>query len=243
MKTIRNITILGLLAAFSALAQYNTLTATTLSAAVTSSARQITVASATGISAPVGNTSVGTQLYVVDPGRSQGEVMTVTAVNSTTISVSRVNNQTTGHISGSMVLAGAPNLFYKYDPVGNCTASTTLVTPWVNTVTGAQWVCGVGGQWIRGWGTPGQSEVGVAPQASVAGAQPINFRYFHVSGTNAITSFTMGVGWHGQDFCLYPDGAFTGTATNNIAKAFTAVADRTICFYWDAANSKFSPSY
>ncbi len=247
MKKLTRISILGLLA-LAAFGQSNTLTQTSLSGAVTANATVVTVASATGIS--VGNVlsgTVGTQLYVVDIGQQKGEVMTVQSLvpnTTTSFKVVRTTGQTVAHASGAMVLAGAPNLFTKYTPTGSCTRSTTQVTPVVNTITGEQWLCST----ITGTWTPGFQNSSVPAQtgtlvASVAGATAVNAPLQHVNGTEAITSFTMGIGWNGGGFCLYPDAAFTGTATNNIAKAFTAVADRTLCFTYDATNAKFAPSY
>jgi hypothetical protein len=77
-------------------------TSTTLSAAVSdSSVQQIVVASATNINAPSSSHS-GSKLYV------DREVMDVTAVNSTTITVVRgaTGTKATPHASGATVYVG-----------------------------------------------------------------------------------------------------------------------------------------
>ena len=72
MKNTQKIIILGLLAAFCAFGQINTITVTTTSAAqTTSNPRQLSVTSATGIVAQSGSTPAS-QLYVVEPGQTEG---------------------------------------------------------------------------------------------------------------------------------------------------------------------------
>ncbi len=246
MKTMRNLTILGLLA-FSAYGQQNSILQTSLSAAITAQQTSFRVAVATGIVAPSYSAGIaGSMLYVVDPGQTAGEAMTVTGVSSTTISVSRTGT-VRAHVSGAMVLvATAPNWFYTVDPSGACTLAQTYVTPWVNINTGAQWKCSSQTlSWVPSWGAPGDSQLLTATQYTVpSGAAVIGGPLIYTdTGTNAATSFTMSTGWNGQGFCVIPGGAFTGTATNNIEKAFTAVADRVLCFKYNAKTASFSPSY
>lgn len=230
------------LAAQSAFGQQNTLTATTLSAAVTYNATTFALTSATNIVVPTVSTP-GSQLWIQDPGQTYGEIATVLSLSGTTVRVSRTGGQTTAHVSGAMVLIGNPAWFYKYSPTGSCTAGSTYVSPWLNTNTGEQWLCStITSSWVRGWGTPGTAEV-TAVVASVAGATAVNGPLQHISGTNAITSFTMSRGWNGEGFCIIPDAAFTATATNNIAIASTAIANKVLCYTWDATNSKFGASY
>jgi hypothetical protein len=243
MKTIK-ITLLGMLASAALFAQQNTLTATTLSAAITAQQNTFTIASATNVLVPTGNSAVGSQLFVQDAGNEIGELMQVSALSGTSVTVTRAGNQRKPHISGAMVLVGNPQWFQKYDPTGSCTTASTFVTPWVNTVTGKQWLCSsVTGSWVPGWGTPTGNAQTTGTVASVAGATAVNGPKQKVSGTNAITSFTMGPGWNGEDFCIFPTGAYTTTATNNIGKATTAVANQVQCWYWDKTSSAFFPSY
>ncbi len=245
MKTIRNTFLLGLLA-FACFAQQNTLVQTSLSAAITAQVTQIRVAANTGINAPnFNNGQAGSLLFVQDLGQTLGEVMQVTGVSGTTISVSRTGT-VRSHRSGATVLVATnANWFYSVDPVGSCVTAQTYVSPWLNITSGSQWKCSAQTlAWEPSWGAPGTSHLlsGTAT-ASVAGATAIVGPRVEISGSNAITSFTMSVGWNGQDFCVYPTGAFTVTATNNISKAATAVADRELCFYYNARLAAFSPSY
>ena len=247
-KSIR-IAILGLMAAAFAFAQQNLIVQTSLSGAITASQTTFAVASATGINAPTGN-SPGSVLYVVDIGQTRGEAMKVVAISSTTVTVRRDGpGKAVAHASAAMVLvATSPNWFYSSDPTGSCVAATVFASPWVNIQNGNQWLCSAKTlTWTPGWGNSD-----AAPQvlsgtatASVAGATAIAGPLVEISGTNAITSFTMSVGWNGQPFCVNPTGAFTTTATNNIAKASTAVASKTLCFAWDQnlSTASFTPAY
>src|SRR6267378_1525266 len=81
------------------------LTATSLSAAVTSTSQlTIRVASATGI------TANNTLLFIEDGNGGNGEAVFVNSVSGTTIGVTRGYNgtQANQHLSGSVVLAGSP---------------------------------------------------------------------------------------------------------------------------------------
>lgn len=255
MKTIKATLFLGLLLASHAFAQLNTLVQTSLSAAITQTQNVFNVASATGIVAPSSGVA-GSALWVQDPGQAMGELMTVQAISSTSVTVARVSSRATAHLSGAMVLvATAPNWFQTKDPRGSCTTASTYVTPWLNQVTGKQWVCSAKTlDWIPGWNnldTPPQINAATAV-ASVAGTTGVDGPLIHVSGTNAITAWLPGIGWQGQGFCVIPDAAFTTTTGGTtvastrviaIAIASTAVANKTICFTYDATNSKFTASY
>lgn len=249
MKTLLRLSLLAGLAIASAFGQINTLTATTLSSAMLSTDKTIYVTSATNINAPnLQNNTVGSQLFIVAPGQPRGLAVLVTSVSGTAIGirVSSAGGANGGYPSGSVVLVGQPNYFFDKDPDGGCVTATTFVTPFVNVLTGQQWLCStITLSWVPGWQNmlaTSNAQV-TAAVASVAGATAINGPLQHITGTNAITSFTMGPGWNGGGFCVIPDGAFTTTATNNIAKASTAVVNRTICWQWDATNSVFTPSY
>ncbi|HEY1340985.1 MAG TPA: hypothetical protein VGF59_25915 [Bryobacteraceae bacterium] len=243
---LKKIAIVGLLATAAAFAQLNSIVQTSLSAAITSSQTSFNVASATGINAPT-TTVPGSVLYVVDPGQKQGEAMPVVAVSSTTITVRRTNGRAVAHASGSMVLvATSPNWFYSVDPQGTCTAASVYVSPYINITNGNQWLCSSKtGTWTAGWGnnigTP--AVLSATATASVAGATAIAGPIVEISGTNAITAFTMSTGWNGQGFCVNPTAAFTTTATSNIAKASTGVASKALCYTYDAQLAAFAPSY
>ncbi len=231
------------------------LTATSLSAAVTSTNTTVfRVASATGI------TANSTVLYVDDGTGGNGEAVFVNAVNGTAISVTRGYNgsHAAQHLSGSVVLAGAPAAFVSKDPSGSCTAANAY-TPTVNILGGAngqkggnQWICStISASWVPGYFNT-QRPAGVTTAvASVAGATQPSGPLFHVTGTNAITAWgsstTAGLGAgggsatqpYGAPFCVIPDAAFTWTATNNIAVAGTAVANLMVCFTFDGTQKKY----
>lgn len=231
----KRITLLFALCAVIAFGQ-PVLTQTSLSAAVGSTNTQsLIVASATNITVtPV------TSLYI------DKELMLVLGVNGTTISVARGQSGTAAvkHASGAMVLVGSPSQFYVYNPTGGCTAGSVAVTPWVNVLTGNQWICStITSTWVPGFGNfsaPTQVSTAVA---SVAGLTTITGPLFHITGTNAITGWTLPAGEATAPFCIIPDAAYTTTATNNIAVATTGVLNKLQCWTWDATNSKFVASY
>jgi len=246
MKKISVALCLLLLLAGLAVAQQNTLTQTTLSAAITANDTVLTVASATGISVPSAGVA-GTALYIIDPGAKQGELVTVTAAGpiSTAFSVRRGRSGTksTAHISGALVMIGAPNLFQSADPAGGCTASSVYVTPWVNVNTGNQWICSsVVSAWVPGFSSDMAPAVSAAV-ASAAGLVTPSGPLFHITGALAITGFNIPIGFTGGPICVIPDAAFTTTTANNIALASTGVISKLLCFAYDSATAKFYPSY
>lgn len=116
------------------------MTTTFLSGAVTSlNVNQVTVNSATGITANV------TQLVI------DYESMRVTAVSGTTITVSRGTDGTSRrlHENNALVWVGPPEAFPPDDPSGACTASTLPYLPRVNARNGNIWNCSNIGQWSR----------------------------------------------------------------------------------------------
>lgn len=228
------------------------LTQTTLSAAIGRSATTIPVASATGISAPVNN--VAQKILVIGPGQPRGELMTVTAVNGTQISVSRLDEYKAHWPSGSLVVIGILSNLYEsfqtFDPAGsntsNVTASTAgvMVTPWINIINGNQWIwstlllC-----WVPGWNNPNVPAVSAAV-ASAAGPIVPSGPLFHVTGTAAVTGFTRPIGFTMGQFSIIPDGVFTWTTGDgSIALGGTAVVNKLLTFTWDASVSKWVPGY
>lgn len=242
-KTLCLLAALVLLSCVSAFPQggVNSVVATYTTASVSATDSLVKVYSATGIS-----TSPPTVLYVVDVGTNRGELMGVKSISSTNITVSRGQggSQAAPHYSGAMVLLGRPDWFFTYDPVGTCTAASTHANPWVNTASGNQWLCStLTHTWVPGFGNklyPAQVTTAVA---SVAGATAPTGPLFHITGTNAITSWTVGVGMRGNSFCVIPDAAYTTVAGNNIGKSTTAVASQVQCWAWDATNSAWQPTY
>lgn len=274
MKTIKKLFLsLALVFAFCGISHAQTaLTQTTLSAAVngpsaysgTTASYQtfVTLASITGLLAPV---LPGTPVSVIYIGREAMGVLTVPTSASLPVGVIRgyLGTQAAPHPSGDMVLVAPayqtnlqfggnpqPNGFFSQDPPqnGTCTAAGTPATPWVNILTGAQWLCSsVTGTWIPGFNNAYPDEPSAAV-ASAAGQITPSGPLFHVTGAAAITGFLIPVGFNatavgGGSFCVVPDGAFTTTTANNIAIASTAVVNRLICWQWDAKNSKFVPTY
>jgi hypothetical protein len=234
------------------------MTATSLSAAVTTtSANAFTVASATGI------TANNTLLWVDDGTGGNGEAVFVNAVNGTQISVTRGYNGTQAnlHLSGSVVLAAPPansynpGPFVATDPSGSCTAASSW-TPTVNIQSGRQWICSsISASWVPGYFNHARTPGVTTLVASAAGATNPTGPLFHISGTNAITAWgsstTAGLGAgggsatqpYGADFCVIPDGAYTTTATNNIAKATTGVVNVMQCWKFDGTAKKYVPTY
>jgi hypothetical protein len=258
-----------LLAPILCLAQQNTLVQTTTAAAIppptqTSAPNVVTLislASVTGIQASGLNTTsvINRQnLWVVYIDR---EEMAIVGVNGTTLNVIRGYNSTvaTAHVSGTMALYGRAEWFYQNDPGAvtvadgsvsgvPCTAATVFVTPWLNVRNGAQWICSATtGTWIPGWNNAGVP-IMAGTQASVAGSTPVLGPYFQISGTNAITGFTIPVGFNGTAFgggCFtaQPTGIWTWTAAGNISVLGTVTAATLpVTFCWNAATSKWIPS-
>ncbi len=177
--------------------------------------------------------------------QTMGERVHVTAVSSTTISITRFNRPS-AHASGAMVLvATKANWFQTVDPQGSCVTAQTYVTPYVNINNGTQWLCSATTlTWVPSWGNPLDKQlITSTATASVAGATAIVAPLVEISGTEAITSFTMPTGWNGQGFCVLPTAAFTTVAGNNIAEATTADANQTLCFVWNARAAAFAASY
>ena len=222
------------------------LTQTTLSAAITAGQTSFAVASATGISSPTNNQVQ--KIYVIDPDQTKGELMSVLAVNGTTITVSRLDQFKSAHASGSIVLVAPidPTLggFYEFDPSGSPTTNPANYTPWVNVTNGNQWLySSVTSRWVPGWNNPSSIKGVTALVASAAGAIVPSGPLFHVDGTAAVTGFTIPVGFSGGSFSVVPDANFTWTTAGNIGLAGTAVTGRVLTFTWDSNSGKFYPSY
>lgn len=246
----------------------NALTQTTLSAAVGINGQVLSVASATGIAAPVAN--FFQLLYVIGPGQMRGELMQVVSVSGTQITVNRLSEFRAAYPSGSLVvigfqaqnsaLAAGPYLygsgFYEFNPPGtphsNTTSAATAAagfgTPWINAVTGEQWIySSVVAAWVPGWGNPVPPST-TAAVASAASAVTPSGPLFHVTGTAAITGFTRPVGCAFGKFTVIPDGNFTWTTGDGtIGLSGTAVTAKALDFVLDpAANSGagvWYPSY
>jgi len=236
----------------------STITQTTLSGSINQNALVLTVASATNITAPVANFQQS--IYVINPDQTKGELMYVTGVSGTQISVARSSLFRQSFYTGAIIIiAPAPVAgsafggnfnggFFETDPVGDPSVSGSypgapVVTPWVNVTNGNQWLQGINGQWVPGWNNPSGIKGVTAAVASAAGAITPSGPLFHVTGTAAVTGFTIPVGFSGGSFTIIPDGVFTWTTAGNIGLAGTAVVSRSLTFTWDSNAGKFYPSY
>ncbi len=237
------------------------LNSTTLSAALDIKSGVMTVASATNLSAPVAN--VMQQAYIIGPGQKRGELVSIIGVSSTAISIQRLDQFKAFWPSGSIVLIGpvpsagtlAGGMFFaggfqEYDPVGSNaspasnSANAILYTPWVNVNTGNQWIWStVLSCWVPGFNNLEDAPAVTAAVTSAAPATLPSGPLFHVTGTAAIVTWTLPVGFTHGSFTVIPDGVFTWTAAGNIALAGTAVVNKALTFTWDGTNSKFIPSY
>ncbi len=154
---------------------------TSSSALTTGSLSVVTVASATGISAPAANTSntmgpatsaAQTYLYV------DKELMQVVAVNGTSITVIRGIGPTVGasHATGAVVLVipaqynGGSNTAPGYVPSGSCTRTNELYLPHVEFASGTISDC-LGGQWVNGDARQTTRATQWRIQAPITGAQ------------------------------------------------------------------------
>lgn len=256
------------------------LTQTTLSAAqgagasglasgnTTGYSTTVSLASATGITIGFNGQPV-TFIYV---GQEVEGILSLVTGQTTIYNVLRgqMGTKVSPHPSGEMVLAqvvtpqfggqsGSGGLQTSDPPFnGACTAASTLATPWVNVITAEEWLCStVTNSWVPGWQNrlaPGYAKP-TAAVASAAGAILPSGPLFHVTGTAAITGFTIPVGFNatavgGGCFTVIPDAVFTYTAAGNIGLASSGlnagtavvVVNQPITFCWDATNSKFLPN-
>jgi hypothetical protein len=184
------------------------------------------------------------------------ELMYVVSVNTTANSVTVLRAQggtpATGHPNADMVLYGSLQAFQNVDPFGNCTAASILYTPYINVSNGMQWLCStVTGAWVPGWNNPGTSDKPVTSTvtvASAAGAVLPSGPLFQVTGSAAITGFTIPVGFDataaggGCFQIVSPIGAtWTWTNAGNIALGGTGTAGKIFKFCWEPATAKFYP--
>lgn len=235
MKRLFSLSLLAVLSLGSLLAQLNTLTQTSLSAAVSAGQTSLIVASATNITVtPPTLMLVGTDVYYV------------TAVSGTAVTAvgGQIGTKNVGHASGAMVLVGRPDWFATQAPSGSCVTANLYVTPIVNYLTGLQYLCST----ITLGYVPGFQNTSVAAQvttavASAAGLVTPSGPLFHITGSLAITGFNIPVGYSHGPFCIIPDAAFTTTNANNIAIASTGVINKQLCYVYDGTNAKFVPSY
>ncbi len=237
----------------------NQITQTTLSGSITQTATMLNLASVTNIVAP---SNQGMQkLYVINLGTMKGELMTVSgAPNGTQVPVTRLDQEKQSFYTGAIVLiapfsSNAPiGGFYDSNPWGaNVTgnqgqSANTVIAPWLNVVTGEQWVLGLDNIWVRGWNWPGANTGGIGTVVTaVAGVLPTpTAPLFHVaaSGTPAVTGIPVPTGFAGGSITIIPDAAFTWTTGDgSIAVGGTAVQYRALTFTRDMISALWYPSY
>lgn len=249
------------------------LTQTTLSSSVSGPAfyngtsptisTTIFLGSVTGISAPL---LPGTPVSVIYVGKEAMGVFGVnTSLNFVTVIRGYLGTQPSPHPSGDMVLisnvysttniAGAnplPSGFFPVDPPqgSSCIPANTPTTPWVNVITGAQWLCSsVTNTWVPGFNNP-LVPIAAAPTAAVASATTIlpSGPLFHLTGTTPVTTITQPIGCNATAVggCSFTVIADTGTASMfgtggnlEIGAAITTLTGNQYVFVWDAKNSKW----
>lgn len=247
MKTIHNILMAAVLLisiCVPARAQQNTLVSTTLSAAMTAGQTTIALASYTGVNAPSA-TVPASALYIIDPGQTVGELVKISkVVNSERFITRTPGNNAKAHVSGALVLvATIPSWFQTADPQGSCVTASTYVTPYLNTTNGRQWLCStLTLTWVPGWGNTSAPGGVTAAVASAAGAIIPSGPFFHITGTAAITGFTLPLGFNSGSFCAINDGVWTWTTAGNILTAGTTTTAGSLnCFRWESVLAKWVP--
>ena len=112
---------------------------TTLNGAITSSQTTLVLTSASAISgSSYGAPAAGQCIYVADG--TTGELMNITAVSSTTLTVRR-SVTPSAHATGVRVFTGACSDFKKVDPPAGACVQASFPNPWVNAVNGNIWRC------------------------------------------------------------------------------------------------------
>ncbi len=239
MKT-KLILALAILAA-SAFGQTALLSTTITNAMTNTTSQNVAVASTSNI------TSGQSRLYILDKGgQGRGELTgIVTVVSSGILNIPRGSAFRAGHPALSVaVIINSAQAIQNYDPFGSCTAANTLYTPWINQNNGNQWYCSTKTlAWVAGFNNLNEVDGPTADVTSVAGLTVVASRLFHVTGTAAITGWTLPATFNGGTFCTIPDGAYTTTTATNIAIASTATAGRLLCFTWSSADTKWYPTY
>ena len=274
MKTLKKLFSLVLLvlgAAVCANAQ-TALTQTTLAAAVTSGPSggasgitgsyqtTISLTSATGVQ----NAQNGQPITFAYVDQELFGILQPITGSTTIFNVLRAQQGTKAspHASGAMVLIQVitPQFggftgsggFQPVDPPinGNCTAASTLVTPWVNVISSAQWLCStITNTWVPGFQN-GLAEVGggqMQPTAAVVNAATIlpTGPLFHLTGAGAYATITLPVGFSRGCITIIQDAVDTWTAAGNIISASTSTqtVGEMVTFCYDPSTTKFYPSH
>ena len=221
------------------------LTTTTLGALLDNASANITVAAATGITAP--GTGATFVYLLIDR-----ELIGVRTINGLVVGGTRGANGTraTAHINGATVTVAPALAVINYLPSGACVRVNLQYVPQIVGGTNAQGVNGTtfdclgvttAGQWV----STNVTDVPIlgSTVASPAGVLTPTGTYFKVSGTNAITGITVPAGaTPGFTLALESTGIWTWTAAGNILTAgTTTAAGRVLLMIWNGA--KWVPSY
>lgn len=139
--------LLALVIAIPAQAQLNTLTSTTLSAALAADSREVCLTSATGVVVP-STSAAGTLLFV---DREPMQVQATRPGSTTCFQVIRAAKPI-AHAASAPVYLGPRNYFNSVDPVtghgGVCALTSLFVHPYVNLANGDVFAC-INSVWQR----------------------------------------------------------------------------------------------
>ncbi len=124
-------------------AQTQTACFTTLNGAITNSATTLVLTSAsTSTGCSFGSAAVGQAVFM------DGELMNITAVSSTTMTVTRAVANRAAHPTGAIVFRAAPAYFQRAEPPidgdpskGGNAVCTAYPAPWINVLTANVWWC------------------------------------------------------------------------------------------------------
>lgn len=239
-----------LASALGASAQQNTLTTTTLAAAVpgnilgqgptgssagTFAPTTIQVASATGIVGYSLNQTATINLQNQSALYVDHELMYVQSVSGTTLTVLRGQggSKPSPHASGAIVWIGKPVWFYAFSPSGACAAANVVASPWVNVKTGSQFLCdSTTGIWL-----PSLATATITPAATAA-AIGVAVQTFTLTGV--ISGQPLIASVYPAQTALCPLVSVRATAANTVSLGF-AVLTAAACTPASGVYQFFSP--
>lgn len=188
------------------LAAQATINSTTLSAAVTAGAGTLTVASASTVAA-------GQYLFV------DAEIMQITAVSSTTLTVTRGLNGTRAsrHASGAQAWTGPANYFSQSEPkAGPCTTTDEVALPRIVAITGAIFQC-TDSIWVK-YSDGGFNEYSAGGTTTYTSAGAITIKpgvsLVGSAGALAMTLAAPSVQQNGMTMAIFASTAQAHTITN-----------------------------
>lgn len=230
MKTITKLLMILALPML-ALAQLNTLTTTTLSAALTNSQTSFQVASGTGITG-VSASGPGSFLFV---DRELMQVISVPTAGSGTTLVNVMRGvggtRATAHLTGILTYIGNGDWFAGAPvgtvPSGSCTKSNLYVYPDIHVLDGSIYTCGTLGVW--GYAGPGGSNPlipsSITQITATYTALPWDNIISATSGTFTLTLPSAAANPGKQYFLTNPgSGAITITTATGCASLATTVS-------------------